>query len=325
MERIRLWRESRPVRVVGSLLGSILVFAGIVSLPSILDDLARWAFLGPLVTGLFRDLAEFMSPLTGDVGRWMALILGLVLLLFFNARVGRRVTEPQLANSPDRDRGVRGSPRSVLVRADDVGMAGAYQNKGPQDDAGLWALVRDRTALPGTGTEPAPTTAPPQADQLGPVITTVDSRVLGIDEPPEGWGGQFWQGKQILKCPWDDYRTIDDTAFQAHRDRHTDPPTDTEAQRVSTMLWPWAKVPIHYLGDGSQYFGGVPADPEHTLYTTAARAQELIGTGLYGAGPVEGQKHSFSGAVGRGIVCTCGFEAATTPEFQSHLSETGSA
>lgn len=325
MERIRLWRDSRPVRVVGSLLGSILVIAGVISLPSIPDDLARWTFLGPLVTGWLRDLAEFISPLAGDVGRWMALILGLVLLLFFNIRLGRRVTETPLVDTPGGDRGVRGGPRSVLVSAGDDGMAAAYQNKGPKDDADLKALVRERTTPPAVRTEIVPPTVPPRPDDLDPLITTVDPRVRGIDEPPEGWGGQFWQGKQILMCPWDNYRTTNDRALHAHGDTHTDPPTETTAQGVSAMPWPWARVPIHYLGDGSQYFGGVPADPDHTLYATAARAQELIGTGLYGAGPVEGQKHSFSGAVGRGIVCTCGFEAATTPEIQSHLSNTGSA
>ena len=46
---------------------------------------------------------------------------------------------------------------------------------------------------------------------------------------------------------------------------------------------------------------------------------ELIQSGLCGPGPVEPQQHAFSGAVGRTIVCMCGFEAPTVAAFQSHL------
>ncbi len=157
------------------------------------------------------------------------------------------------------------------------------------------------------------------AEQIAPSIPPARPP----DKPPEGWTGQFWQGKQILPCPWDDYRTNDERAFLAHRDTHTEPPTDPQAQEVSTMPWPWARGPIHFLGGGTHYFTGVPADPDHTLYATANRAEELIASGLYGAGPVATQPHAFSGAVGRTIVCLCGFEAPTMADFQSHLIEAG--
>lgn len=159
------------------------------------------------------------------------------------------------------------------------------------------------------------------ADDLGPTITVVDPRVRGVDQPPQAWTAPFWQGKQILKCPWDDFRTISEASFLVHQDTHTEPPTDAKAQEVSTMPWPWAKTPLHYLGDGRHYISGVPADPDHTLYAPAKRAEELVAMGLYGAGPAETQEHAFSGAVGRTIVCKCGHESGTMAEFQSHLSE----
>lgn len=186
-----------------------------------------------------------------------------------------------------------------------------------------------RTSEPTTGpasistTDRAVVSQAQIPDDLGPVITVVDPDVRGLDQPPEAWTAPFWQGKPILKCPWDDFRTISEQSFLAHRDIHTEPPTDAKAQEVSTMPWPWAKTPFHYLGDGSHYFPGVPADPDHTLYAPAKRAEELVATGLYGEGPVDTQEHAFSGAVGRTIVCKCGHEAGTMAEFQSHLSETG--
>lgn len=208
--------------------------------------------------------------------------------------------------------GVRGSPRTVSVPSIEDPIARAYQDRGPEDNAAVEALVQRATTI-------APPSVAGPMDGLGPRETAVDPRVRGTDEPPVGWTGQYWQGKQLLKCPWDDYRTIDHTAYDAHRDTHTDPPSEAEARAVSVTPWPWAITPIHYLGDGA-YIGGVPADPDHTMYTTKKRADELVATGLYGLGPRTTEKHAFSGAVGRTIVCTCGFEASTVSEFQSHLS-----
>jgi hypothetical protein len=85
---------------------------------------------------------------------------------------------------------------------------------------------------------------------------------------------------------------------------------------------PWAKVPIRFLGDGSHYIPGVPADPDHTLYATEERAAQIEASGLYERATVPTQEHGL-GAAGRHLVCKCGFEAATTPEFQSHLHENG--
>jgi hypothetical protein len=43
-------------------------------------------------------------------------------------------------------------------------------------------------------------------------------------------------------------------------------------------------VAVHYVGDGSQYVNGLPADPTRTTYVTGARAAELVGAGLYESG-----------------------------------------
>ena len=142
------------------------------------------------------------------------------------------------------------------------------------------------------------------------------------DDPPANHQGQFWHGKTLINCPWDDYRTTTDARWIAHLEtEHTEPPTPELAQGIYSVPRQWATTPIHYLGDaGGPSLSGVPADPDHTFYATPTRAEELIGLGLYGPGPVENQKHAFSGAVGRGIVCTCGYEAATVADLQSHLS-----
>lgn len=139
------------------------------------------------------------------------------------------------------------------------------------------------------------------------------------DELPASWTAPYWQGRSVLKCPWDSYRTISHKRFMEHGEIHIEPPTPQEAQGVYGEPRTWAKVPIHYLGDGTAYIGGVPADPDHTLYTSQARADELLGSGLYALGVLSKQDHGLS-AVGRNLVCKCGFEAPTTPEFQSHLS-----
>jgi hypothetical protein len=141
-------------------------------------------------------------------------------------------------------------------------------------------------------------------------------------EPPDDWTAAHWQGKPVIKCPWDGFRTISNDRWIAHLDNHTDPPTPALAQEVTRVPHPWAKTAVHYLGDGSAYPSGVPADPSVTLYTTKPRADELVATGLYALGPLNAQEHGL-GAVGRSIVCKCGYEAPTTPDFQSHLHQHG--
>jgi hypothetical protein len=167
-------------------------------------------------------------------------------------------------------------------------------------------------------------TAPLAVHELSGHLTTVDigqsvdATAAIADEPPAHWGAQYWRGKQILRCPFCDYRTISSTKFAEHSDAHLEPPAPDHAQRVYGVPMAWAKVPIHYIGDGP-YLNGVPADPDHTLYTSPARATQLVATGLYDLGPVSRQEHALR-AVGRTLVCKCGFEAATTPEFQTHLA-----
>lgn len=142
-------------------------------------------------------------------------------------------------------------------------------------------------------------------------------------QPPPEWAGQFWQGKRITKCPWDDYRTVSDANWIEHLETHAEPPTPELAEGVWATPQQWAKTPLHYLGGiNGPSFSGVPADPDHTLYATELRGKELVASGLYALGTLAKQEHGLN-AVGRSLVCKCGFEAPTTAHFQSHLSETG--
>lgn len=84
----------------------------------------------------------------------------------------------------------------------------------------------------------------------------------------------------------------------------------------------WAKQAIHYLGDRKHYFSGVPADPDHTIYTTKKYAAELVASGLYGSGPVEKQAHALVD-VGPPPQCKCGHTARNIAWFQTHLHENG--
>src|SRR5439155_11525853 len=101
---------------------------------------------------------------------------------------------------------------------------------------------------------------------------------------------------------------------------HTDPPYPSNEKETYGVPRQWATQTIHYLGDGSQHWPGVPADPDKTLYVTESYANELVGTGLYDFGPAETQQHAL---VDKGPPprCKCGFEAPNTAWFQSHLTE----
>jgi hypothetical protein len=137
-------------------------------------------------------------------------------------------------------------------------------------------------------------------------------------DPPADWTGQFWRGREITPCAWDNYRTTSDENWNEHLETHTDPPTPESAREVSLVPRQWAKEPIHYLGDGTHYFAGVPADPDHTIYVTEKYANELAATGLYALGPVQKQEHALVDA-GPPPRCKCGHEAKNTAWFQSHL------
>jgi hypothetical protein len=141
-------------------------------------------------------------------------------------------------------------------------------------------------------------------------------------DPPIDWTGQFWRGKQITPCAWDDYRTTSNENWNDHLETHTDPPTPQHEREVSLVPRQWAKQPIHYLGDGNHFYAGVPADPDHTLYVTEKYANELVASGLYDLGPVERQEHALVDA-GPPPRCKCGHKARNTAWFQSHLHEKG--
>jgi hypothetical protein len=137
-------------------------------------------------------------------------------------------------------------------------------------------------------------------------------------DPPADWTGQFWRGKEITPCAWDNYRTTSNENWNDHLETHTDPPTPQADKETSLVPRQWAKHPIHFLGDGSRTFPDVPADPDHTIYVTEKYANELAATGLYALGPVQKQEHALVDA-GPPLRCKCGHEAKNTAWFQSHL------
>jgi hypothetical protein len=115
----------------------------------------------------------------------------------------------------------------------------------------------------------------------------------GLDQPPPDWTASDWHGNQVLRCQWDAYRTIDPAKFEAHLETHTDPPTDQLAHEQYDEPRPWATIPFHYVGDGSAYVNGVPANPAQTLYGSRTRVEELLAYGLFAEGPVDSDSASW--------------------------------
>lgn len=140
---------------------------------------------------------------------------------------------------------------------------------------------------PSTGVALAPSaTIPDKAIQTGTASLSGQVDNGAADEPPADWGAPYWEGKQILRCPYCAYRTVSINRHTEHAETHTEPPTAGDARSVyPDVPRPWARVQVHFLGDGSAYVNGVPADPKAILFTTASRADELLATGLYGLGP----------------------------------------
>jgi len=142
------------------------------------------------------------------------------------------------------------------------------------------------------------------------------------EEPPPEWGAQFFKGKPITRCPWDDFQTTNSERFNEHLETHSDPPVPQNWKETYGVPQPWAKQAIHYLGDGTYTLPGVPADRDHTLYVNERYVPELVASGLYEQGPAAKQEHVLADA-GPPPVCRCGHVARNTVWFQTHLQENG--
>jgi len=138
---------------------------------------------------------------------------------------------------------------------------------------------------------------------------------------PEGWTGRFWRGKEVLRCVWaDGFQTIFLPKWNAHQETHTDAPTPQDARQAFTEPRPWARTPIHFVGDAKKnWIGDAPADGSRTFYVAQPFALELVQTGLYVVGPLATQRHVLL-EDGPPLRCRCGRTEPNTAGFQTHLS-----
>jgi len=83
-------RQSRWLRWPGAVVTIVLLFGGLVGLPSIPDELAKWGPIGQWLADRGRDVALALQPLGADLARWTLVVLGVLLLLYFYLPVGWR-------------------------------------------------------------------------------------------------------------------------------------------------------------------------------------------------------------------------------------------
>lgn len=114
---------------------------------------------------------------------------------------------------------------------------------------------------------------------------SVDEAAVEHEDVPESWTGGHWRGKLVLRCPWDAFHTVDQAKADAHRETHTEPPSEAEHKQWHDAPQPWARTALHFVGDGNHYYPGVPTDPDLTIYAPPAYAEEILKTGLYLEGP----------------------------------------
>lgn len=212
------------------------------------------------VNGLQQDSIE-TDPANGDFE------------LTFSPTVDDRIDASWVVGQPARHRPWAPSRREPLALPAQAGAASLKtQVNQPEPSSTAMGLALSATT-------------PNEAIRTGTASLSGRADDATGDEPPADWGAPYWQGRQILRCPYCTYRTVIMSRHAEHSGTHTEPPTAGDALAVyAGAPRPWARVQVHFLGDGSAYVNGVPADPKAILFTTATRADELLATGLYGFG-----------------------------------------
>jgi len=242
------------VRVVGTIISAILMFAGLVGLPSVPDDLPRWS---PILAGIgeaWRSLADSLAPLGGDMGRWIFVIVAIGLLAFLY------LPERFFRSHPLHD-----PVSSTVVTA---------PLPAPKSGAAERSTKRVRSA-PTVGTaEPvaAPTVTKRGNDPWrGPALFRSGIRV---------------DGRPDYYCPSCPFTTLDGAdAVQRHIDERHQLVDLAAAADWYEDPQPWASVPMHYVGDGGEFFGGTPADRTRTVYVSERRADEIANLYARGVAP----------------------------------------
>jgi hypothetical protein len=101
---LRRIRGSRGVRWTTRVIGMILIVTGLVGIPSLPDDLDRWP---PLIQSIW----EWVGPRLGDIARWIAVGVGLLLLWGTRSRTSQVSPAPLVAE----DAGAKSAEPELFV------------------------------------------------------------------------------------------------------------------------------------------------------------------------------------------------------------------
>lgn len=108
-------RQFRIVRWTGSGVAALLIVTGLIGIPSVPDDLASW---GPIVEAIgdwLQQAQQAVAPFAADIGRWIAVGVGIALLFALNYRAGRVQAKPYPVSIADESRRREARDRAEAV------------------------------------------------------------------------------------------------------------------------------------------------------------------------------------------------------------------
>jgi hypothetical protein len=159
------------------------------------------------VNGLQQDSIE-TDPANGDFE------------LTFSPTVDDRIGASWVVGQPAKHRPWTPSRRETLALPPRPGAASPKTQVNDPE--------RPSTAMAGA----LGTTIPDKAIRTGTASLSGQVDDDAGDEPPADWGAQHWEGKQVLRCPYCAYRTVNISRYTEHAETHTEPPTAGDALSV---------------------------------------------------------------------------------------------